>query len=172
MGLTPRLTAADYPQARVAPLCADARADVRKLACAIVDEELVRWGDRALLYQLAASDHREPRALGNQRLLGALTGGDGAVPADWLDGAAVFGLTESAHKATREVALTVIRRTYNRVGGRARLAWLMESSERDVRLFAVRLFWDRHRPRATPPGWTPVASTGSLAASVGVPVGA
>lgn len=171
VGLTPRLTAADYPQARVAPLCADARADVRKLACAIVDEELVRWGDRALLYQLAASDHREPRALGNQRLLGALTGGDGAVPADWLDGAAVFGLTESAHKATREVALTVIRRAYDRVGGRARLAWLMESSERDVRLFAVRLFWDRHRPRATPPGWTPVASTGSLAASVGVPSG-
>jgi hypothetical protein len=24
----------------------------------------------------------------------------------------------------------------------------MESAERDVRLFAVRLFWDRHRPRA------------------------
>ena len=148
VGLTPRLTAADYPQARVAPLASDARVDVRKLGCAIIDEELVRWGDRGLLYALAASDHREPRTLGNQRLLGALVGGDGAVPADWLDGAAVFGLTESAHKATREVALTVIRRAYDRVGGRTRLAWLMESNERDVRLFAVRLFWDRHRPRA------------------------
>jgi hypothetical protein len=39
----------------------------------------------------------------------------------------------------------------------------MESAERDVRLFAVRLFWDRHRPRATPPGWTPVKDTGVLA---------
>lgn len=155
VGLTPRLTAADYPQAQVAPLANDARADVRKLGCAVIGEELVRWGDRGLLYALAASDHREARTLGNQLLLGALVGGDGAVPADWLDGAAVFGLTESAHKATREVALTVIRRAYDRVGGRTRLAWLMESSERDVRLFAVRLFWDRHRPRATPPGWTP-----------------
>jgi len=163
VGLTPRLTAADYPPARVVPLASDPRADVRKLACAIIGEELVRWGDRALLYQLAASDHREPRTLGNQLLLGALAGGDGAVPADWLDGAAVFGLTESAHKATREVALTVIRRAYDRVGGRARLAWLMESSERDVRLFAVRLFWDRHRPRALPPGWTPVLSGGPVA---------
>jgi hypothetical protein len=27
----------------------------------------------------------------------------------------------------------------------------MESPERDVRLFAVRLFWDRHRPVAGPP---------------------
>lgn len=171
VGLTPRLTAADYPQARVAPLLADARADVRKLACAIADEELVRWGDRALLYQLAASDHREPRALGNQRLLGALTGGDGAVPADWLDGAAVFGLTESAHKATREVALTVIRRAYERVGGRARLAWLMESSERDVRLFAVRLFWDRHRPRVIPANWTPArgASIAAVASAEPLP---
>jgi hypothetical protein len=39
---------------------------------------------------------------------------------------------------------------YERVGGAERLAWLMDSPERDVRLFAVRLFWDRHRPKPWP----------------------
>ena len=31
----------------------------------------------------------------------------------------------------------------------------MDAPERDVRLFAVRLFWDRHRPRALPDGFAP-----------------
>ena len=56
---------------------------------------------------------------------------------------------ESPHKATRETALTVIRTAYARVGSPDRLAWLMESPERDVRLFAVRLFWEHHKPQAT-----------------------
>lgn len=157
VGLTPRLAHGDYPAATVVPLCTDARADVRRLGCAIAGEECVRWGDRALPYRLADSAHREARALGNQLLLGAVADkpADDALPAAWLDGAGVFALAESEHKQTREAALTIIRRAYERVGGRSRLAWLMESSERDVRLFAVRLFWERHRPRSTPPGWTP-----------------
>ena len=157
VGLTPRLAHGDYPAATVVPLCTDPRADVRRLACAIAAEECVRWGDRGLPYRLADSGQREARALGNQLLLSAVTEprGDDAIPADWLDGDGVFALAESDHKQTREVALTIIRRAYERVGGRARLAWLMESSERDVRLFAVRLFWERHRPRSTPPGWKP-----------------
>ena len=46
-------------------------------------------------------------------------------------------------KATREIALTLVRRHYERIGGARRLAWLMESPDREVRLFAVRLL---HRP--------------------------
>jgi hypothetical protein len=59
------------------------------------------------------------------------------------------------------------------VGGAERLGWLMESAEREVRLFAVRLFWDRHRPRATPggngsgsDGWVPAKDVGLVTQSV------
>lgn len=170
LGVTPRLGPGDYPAPRVRPLLDDARADVRRLACAIAGEEVVRWGDRGLPYELAASGFREPRALGNELLLGAARG-DGKLPADWLDGARLFALAESPHKGTREAALTIIRRAYERVGGRERLAWLMESAERDVRLFAVRLFWDRHRPRATPPGWTPPRAVGVVTVADPLPTG-
>jgi hypothetical protein len=149
LGLSPRLTHDDYPQARVQPLFHDARADVRRFAVTIAKEELVRWGDASLPYAMAASADREPRGAGSEILLNL--GGDeaGAAPAAWLDGRRLFALAESPHKSTRETALTLIRRAYDRVGGAERLGWLMESAEREVRLFAVRLFWDRHRPRAT-----------------------
>jgi hypothetical protein len=160
LGLSPRLTHADYAQATVAPLFADPRPDVRRFAVALAKEELVRWGDEALPYAMVASTHREPRAAGCEILLGL--GGDeaGAVPASWLDGRRLFALAESPHKGTREAALTLIRRTYDRVGGAERLGWLMESAEREVRLFAVRLFWDRHRPRLLPEGWQPPKDAG------------
>jgi hypothetical protein len=157
LGIKPRLAHEDYPVTRVQPLLADPRADVRRFAAAITGEELVRWGDPTLLYALAASPHREPRTLGVERLLTLVapeTAGD-RIPAAWLDGRQLFALAESPFKATREAALTLIRRAYERVGGAERLAWLMESPERDVRLFAVRLFWDRHRPRPVPDSWVP-----------------
>jgi hypothetical protein len=31
----------------------------------------------------------------------------------------------------------------------------MQSADREVRLFAVRLLWEKHRPRAYPKGWKP-----------------
>src|SRR6201999_3416120 len=52
------------------------------------------------------------------------------------------------------------RRLYDRVGGAEGLAWLMDAPERDVRLFAVRLFWDRHRPRELPEGFVPRKQAG------------
>jgi hypothetical protein len=60
----------------------------------------------------------------------------------------------------------LIRRLYDRIGGAERLAWLMDSPEREVRLFAVRLFWDRHRPR--PDSFVPRAPAAGAAAG---PVG-
>lgn len=160
LGLSPRLKHEDYPQATVEPLLADARPDVRRFAVMIAKEEMVRWGDEGLPYAMAAAMHREPRSAGCEILLGL--GGDeaGSVPASWLDGRRLFALAESPHKSTREAALTLIRRTYERVGGAERLGWLMESAEREVRLFAVRLFWDRHRPRPTPEGWQPPKDVG------------
>ena len=166
LGLTPRLGHDDYPRARLQPLFDDSRADVRRFAVSIAKEELVRWGDPGLLYTMAASLHREPRAAACELLLGMGGAPDQAadpdvIPASWLDGRRLFALAESPHKATRETALTLIRRTYDRVGGAERLGWLMESSEREVRLFAVRLFWDRHRPRALPEGFVPAKDTGA-----------
>ncbi|MEZ4360636.1 MAG: hypothetical protein R3B48_10665 [Kofleriaceae bacterium] len=163
LGLTPRLTHDDYPLARLRALAADDRADVRRFAVSIIREELLRWGDESLPYALAASAHREARALGSELLLGL--GGDGAnaAPASWLDGRRLFALADSEHKGTRETALTLIRRSYERVGGAERLGWLMESPEREVRLFAVRLFWDRHRPRAVPADWKPGKDVGVVA---------
>lgn len=163
LGIQPRLDHDAYARATVEPLLSDDRDDVRRLAVAVAGEELVRWGDRGLPYALASARHREPRALGAELLLGVLVEGDDTrrVPADWIDGARLFQLAESAHKAAREVALTVIRRLYDRVGGAERLAWLMESPERDVRLFAVRLFWERHRPKAWAADFAPRKAAGA-----------
>lgn len=160
LGITPRLARAAYPLATVRPLFDDPRADVRRLAVAIAREELVPWDDRALVYALASAAHREPRALGSELLLGFL-GAEPALPGAWLDGERVFQLAEGGHKATREVALTLIRKLYARIGGAERLAWLMDSPERDVRLFAVRLFWDRHRPKPWPDDLVPRAAIGA-----------
>src|SRR5262249_29092177 len=157
LGIKPRLGPDAYPLATVRPLLADTRADVRRLAVAIAAEEIVRWGEPGLVYELTSSPDKEPRALGSELLLGAIAEGEGVrrVPVAWIDGRRLFALAESAHKATREVALPLIGRLYEQVGGAERLAWLMDSPDRDVRLFAVRLFWDRHRPTPWPATYQP-----------------
>jgi len=158
LGIKPCLTERDYGADRVRPLFFDARADVRRLAVAIAREELVRWGDRALLYDLADSPHRESRALAAEALL-AVGQADAdprlVPPEEWLAPTRVFALAESPVKATREIALSLVRRHYARLGGAQRLAWLMESPDREVRLFAVRLLWEQHRPREYPVSWIP-----------------
>jgi len=162
MGIKPRLTHADYPLPTIRALMRDDRADVRRLAVAIAGEDLVRWGDQDLVYELTGGQYPEPRALGIEMLMGVIV--DGAtrkVPAAWVDGRRLFQLAESTHKGAREVALTLIRRLYDSVGGAERLAWLMDSPDRDVRLFAVRLFWDRHRPKPWPDDYTPRKNVGA-----------
>jgi len=159
LGVKPRLDHDAYPMAVVRPLLFDDRADVRRLAVAVAGEEIVRWGEPELVYELAAAPYKEPRGLGAELLLGAIVEGDARrVPAAWIHGPRLFQLAESPHQAAREVALTLIRRLYDRIGGAERLAWLMDSPEREVRLFAVRLFWDRHRPRPWPADFAPRAS--------------
>jgi hypothetical protein len=162
LGIKPRLGHDAYAQAIVRPLLDDDRADVRKLAATIASEELARWGDPQLVYTLAASPHREPRALASEWLLGLVTEGAARKPpAQWLDAARVFALAEAPHAQTREVALTLVRRLYDQIGDATRLAWLMDSPDRDVRLFAVRLFWDRHRPSSTASGYVPRKQVGA-----------
>jgi hypothetical protein len=168
LGIQPRLGHDAYPMATLRPLLVDARADVRRLAVAVAREEIVGWDDPDLVYELAGAPYREPRGLGTELLLGTVVEGDARrVPAAWIRGDRLFQLAESPHQAACEVALTLIRRLYDRIGGAERLAWLMDSPEREVRLFAVRLFWDRHRPRPAssapraPVGVAPVGPVGS-----------
>ena len=153
LGVEPRMSREDYSLERVRPLFADASPEMRRLARAIGLHELVRWGEPGLVYGLATSAYREGRALAAEVLLqvGEPDADPAQVPpAAWLVPDRVFALAESAAKATREVALTLIRRHYHQLGGAARLGWLMESPDREVRLAAVRLLWERHRP--LPPG--------------------
>lgn len=162
LGIKPRLAPADYAIERIRALLRDDRADVRRLGVAIAAEDIVRWGDPALAYELVANSFKEPRALGIELMMGTVTeGATRKVPAAWIDGRRLFGLAESPHKAARELALTLIRKLYDAVGGAERLAWLMDSPDRDVRLFAVRLFWDRHRPKPWPDDWTPRKNVGA-----------
>ncbi|MDQ3340700.1 MAG: hypothetical protein M4D80_36540 [Myxococcota bacterium] len=165
LGITPRLSHGDYSLTTVRPLFEDDRIDVRRLGVAIASEEIVRWANQDLVYALASSNAPETRALGGELLLALLD--DTAdtkrvkIPAAWVDSGRLFQLAESSHKASREVALTLIRRMYERVGGAEKLAWLMDSPERDVRLFAVRLFWDRHRPKPWPADYVPRKNVGA-----------
>jgi hypothetical protein len=164
LGITPRLGHDAYTLQMLRPLLFDDRQDVRRLAAAVAGEEIVRWGDKDLVYDLAGAAHREPRAVGSELLLSTIAEDEALkkrFPAEWLDGRRLFGLAESSHKASREVALTLIRRLYDAVGGAERLGWLMESPERDVRLFAVRLFWDRHRPKPWPSDFVPRKKVGA-----------
>ncbi len=159
----PRLVASDYPLTRLRELFDDPRPDVRRFAARVGQQELVRWGERDLAYALAASEHKEPRKLGCEVLLevGEEHEGKLKAPADWLIPARVFALAESPVKSTREVASALIRRHYRLLGGAARLAWLMESPDREVRLFAVRLLWEQHRPLAIPSQWQPKKGPGT-----------
>ncbi len=147
-GITPALTSEAYPFTRIRPFFEDAQPALRRMAQMIGRFELISW-DPAFVYDLASSKYAEGRKLAAQALLKI---GDADAdprlvpPASWLTAPRVFGLAESRMKATREIALTLIRRHYKALGGAEKLAWLMESPDREVRLFAVRLLWDQHRP--------------------------
>lgn len=154
LGITPRLTADDFARDIVVPLTDDPRPDVRRFAAGLVDAEIRRWNDAALPYRLSESPFAETRAAGGAVLL--MLGDpdvppERALPESWLSVDPIFSLAESPYKSTREVALTLVRRHYDRLGGAERLAWLMESPDREVRLFAVRLLWEKHRPRGLEP---------------------
>lgn len=161
--LKPKLTSQDYGLERVAESLFDPRPDVRRFAAEVGRCELVRWGDRDLVYRLAANEYKEPRKIGSEVLLeiGEVHEGKPSAPVDWLIASRVFALAESSVKSSREVASALIRRHYHRLGGAAKLAWLMESPDREVRLFAVRLLWDQHRPLTIPASWKPKKGPGA-----------
>lgn len=162
MQLKPQLPRTAYTAERLWPALHDVRPDVRKLAVLITRAELRRWGYHTRVYELAESEHKEVRNIAVDALLKAgEAGADLActLKLDEIDPARVFALTESRRRGTRDTGMELIRRHYARVGGAERLAWLLDSPDRDIRLFAVRLLWENHRPTHLPPGWTPKKAT-------------
>ncbi len=145
-----------FTMERVWPALFDARPDVRRFAVLITRVELRRWGAQPRVYELAESSAKEVRRVAYDALQQA--GEDWADPAlaltpEELDAAQIFSMTESRARASRDVAIELIRKHYGRIGGAARLGWLMQSADREVRFFAVRLLWEKHRPRGVPAEW-------------------
>jgi hypothetical protein len=60
------------------------------------------------------------------------------------------------------VAIELIRKHYALIGGPTRLGWLMQSADKDVRTLAVRLLWEKHRPRGVPSDWKPPGAKAPL----------
>ena len=156
--LKPQLTADAYRPEPYWKALFDPRADVRRFAVTITRASLRPWGWHTRVYELAESEHKEVRLIAFDALLKA--GQPGADPRctlspTELEAAPVFALTESRIKSTRELAMELIARHYDTLGGPERLGWLMASADRTVRQMAVRILWQRHRPRHLPPGWKP-----------------
>ncbi|AKT40465.1 hypothetical protein [Chondromyces crocatus] len=158
MSLKPALSREAYTAERVWPALFDHREDVRRFAATVTRVELRRWGYQKRVYALAESDAREVRSIaydalrkiGERDADAALT-----LLADELEAAPIFALLESLKRGARELGMELILRHYQRLGGAERLGWLMQSADRDVRMFAVRILWEKHRPRHLPSGWKP-----------------
>ncbi|WP_394822785.1 hypothetical protein [Pendulispora albinea] len=149
-----------YSEERLWPALFDSRGDVRRFAVAITRAELRRWGAQTRVYELAESSAKEVRNIAYDALVQA---GEAhadpelALTPEELDPVQIFSMTESRSRASRDVAIELIRKHYARIGGVLRLGWLMQSADREVRFFAVRLLWEKHRPRGVPEHWRPSA---------------
>jgi hypothetical protein len=158
LGIEPAIAREEYTEERVWPALFDTRADVRRFAVAVARAELRRWGAQSRVYELAESSAKEVRKVAYDALSEAgeaHADPDFALLPEELDAAQIFSMTESRMRSSRDVAIELIRKHYARIGGVERLGWLMQSADAEVRSFAVRLLWEKHRPRATPPGWQP-----------------
>jgi len=157
-GIKPAIPREAYSEERVWPCLFDVRADVRRFGVDVARVELIRWGAQARVYELAESSAKEVRNLAYDALFQA---GEAdadpelALRVEDLDAAQIFSMTESRRRSTRDAGMDLIRKHYTRLGGAERLSWLMQSADREVRLFAVRLLWERHRPRGIPSSWQP-----------------
>ena len=161
LGLKPQLPRTAYTLERLWPALKSVHDDIRRFAVTIARVELRRWNAMGRLGEIADTDHVEVRRLALDAMLKA--GDESADPAhtatvDELLPETIFPLTESRRRPVREAGMELIRRHYGRLGGQQRLAWLMTSADREVRLFAVRILWEKHRPRAFPGSWQPKKS--------------
>lgn len=168
-GIRSEIARDEYSQERLWDALFELRGDVRRFAATLTRVELRRWGAQTRVYELAESSAKEVRSIAYDALEQVGTrhaDPDLALLPEELDAAQIFSMTESRIRASRNVAIELIRKHYARIGGAERLGWLMQSADREVRFFAVRLLWERHRPRGVPSDWRPsgLAATTALRA--------
>jgi hypothetical protein len=162
--LKPALDRGAFGAARIWPMLWDDRPDVRRFALVIARAELRAWGYHTRVYELGDSPAKEVRNFAHEALLQA---GDPAADAactlapEELSAAGVLGMAESREQRTREVAMELFRRHYARLGGASLLGWLMQSADREVQKFAVRLLWEKHRPMPLPADYKPPKPAGA-----------
>jgi hypothetical protein len=158
LGIKSSLKRDSYTFDRVWSALFDTRADVRRFAVAVTRAELRRWNAQTRVYELAESSAKEVRKVAYDALTQAgerHADPELALLPEELDAAQIFTMTESRKRSSRDVAMELIRKHYKRIGGAEKLGWLMQSADREVRMFAVRLLWEKHRPRGLPPQWKP-----------------
>ena len=153
-GITPRLGDDAYTYETITTCLDDERLEVRNLGIAICTWDIVRFNDSSILYSALNSPHKEPRQWAGRLMLRA---GEPdkpdrapAIPMEYLLAEKVIPLTESMHRQVRLLAVSLIRKHYDLLGGAQRLVWLMQSADKSVRFFAVRMFWEKHRPGIHP----------------------
>ncbi len=165
LGLKPLIPRDAYTEARIGPSLFDTRGDVRRFAALVTRSELRRWGAQTKVYELADASAKEVRNIAYEALSQAgqrHADPDLALLPSELDAAQIFSLTESRVRSTRDVAIELIRKHYALIGGPTRLGWLMQSADKDVRTLAVRLLWEKHRPRGVPSDWKPPGAKAPL----------
>lgn len=156
--IKPKVERSAYAADKVWAALDSAHADVRRFAVIVVKTELRAWGYHTRVYALADSEAKEVRNVCYTALLNADDAGrddNCTLRPEEIDSTAVFAMAESRKRSSREVAMELIRRHYARLGGAQRLGWLMQSADRDVRMFSIRLLWEKHRPRQLPKDWQP-----------------
>lgn len=160
LGISPKLPREAYTLDLVWTTLFDDRPDVRRFGVALARSELRRWNQPQRVFELTEAPAKEVRNVAYDALTQAgepNADPDLALDVEQLDAALVFSMTESTMRTTRDVGMALIRKHYARLGGAERLGWLMQSADREVRNYAVRLLWEKHRPTSIPEGWQPAS---------------
>jgi hypothetical protein len=142
---------------RVRPLFAESRKPLRELALDFARWEFARWAPSVeAIIRLSEVPYADVRNFVAQALLA-----DDApehrryrVDPAVLTPAAVYGFCESAEESTRQLGMTLIKRS-PRLQVPEELFRLTESPDRVVRAFVIRALWSLYRERGITQGWKP-----------------
>jgi hypothetical protein len=159
--LKPKAPRNAYTPERLWPALFDAREDVRRFALAVARVSCAPGAGTPACMSWPRPRPRKCATLPTTRCSRPVSPRRQALhphPRGVGRGESLYPLREHP-RSTREVAVELIRRHYARLGGPERLAWLMESADREVGLFAIRLLWEKHRPLHLPEGWKPAGAS-------------
>ncbi|MGE3809041.1 MAG: BRCT domain-containing protein, partial [Gemmataceae bacterium] len=146
-----------YSFARVKSLFFETRRPLRDFALELARREFARWSPAAEdLIKLCEAPQHAVRAFVAEALLAEDSPENRRFRIDpgKLSAAAVFSFCESLEESTRELGMQLIRRS-PALHTPDLLFNLLESPDRKVRSFAIRLLWSLYRDRGITAGWKP-----------------